>query len=225
MSLVLMMAAAAAAATPVAGVIDPGNFSQAITPADYPAADFKAKRSAGSLVAYAIDPQGRMVHCHKMAAVGDVGLSERICAVVMAHRFRPARRANGQAVYLIGRDMVKFFVPDTNEGSTVMRTQPKPDMDLEVSGLPDGKKQIAGDLVLDIDEKGQATDCALAPDNAELGLLSLCRNLQLFRLGVEHDPAGKVVRYITHLRVRLAIAPPEVPAAAASPAPVPALVK
>jgi hypothetical protein len=208
MSFLLMMAAAAASpvASP-AGAMYPGNFLEVITPADYPREDLKAGRSAGTLVAYAIDPKGKLVQCRKMAAVGDVALSGRICAIVATHRYKPARRANGEPAYFIAHDMVKFFTPDTPQGATVMRTQPLPDMDLRVSGLPDGKKQISGDLLLDIDETGQATDCALAADNKEPGLLSLCSSLALFKLGVEHDVAGKPVRYVTHLRVRLSTAP------------------
>jgi len=185
-----------------AGTIDPGNFEQSVAPGDFSV----GRGSMAAVVDIVIDAQGKPVQCVKGRVVGNEALSNEMCPLLMHKRYKPAHRANGEAVWFVEHTMEYAFEPLTPEGEMVMRSRVAPQLDLQVDALPQGKTTMKGALLLDIDETGKARDCAV--HSVEPGFpTSLCDNLDLLGQPVQHDQAGQAVGYITKLRVRLTAGP------------------
>jgi hypothetical protein len=174
---------------------------------DYPTWAMTNAASAASVIHLVVDPNGKVAQCTSVREFGDHRLAKEVCLILSRKRFHSPALRDGQKVYAFLDTMIRLFLPDTDEGRTIMALRTTPDAELSVNKLPSGNTaQVGVDLAYDA--AGKITDCAPSEHEKEVGLANIaCGQRAMFDNAPQKDTMGQPVAYVTQKRFRFTVTP------------------
>ena len=145
-------------ASVVAALITPASVETGALLKGYGA--LNTEESAAVVIDALVRPDGRLVSCKEVAAVGERRLAKQICPMMTKMRWRPATDSSGKAVYGRVRDLYRFFTPDDRSGLKIAALQQKPDIEITVNRLPvKSRAEVRLRLAVSLDENAQVIGC------------------------------------------------------------------
>jgi TonB family protein len=163
---------------------------------DYPMKAFEKSAEGVTRFELLIAPDGRIADCKVTSSSGNEELDKTSCFLASKRaKFRPARDADGRAVWGTYRTQALWALPEHK-----LISPPAPDLEVSLNQLPDGTKQPpAVKLAYAVDQQGNPSpgSCTLMPS-------SLPQPQVLVQLGCKElleraprapviDPAGQAV--------------------------------
>lgn len=193
--------------------------AQALAMASTPPLNWSHERgyqAGAAAVEVLIDPRGRALRCDMGATVGDPVNVARICPLLLARRWQPARSSAGQPTYAVYRDVAKFTrgaVDNDPDGFVPTRSIEQVRLTHQIEDFtfsrPDAVKGASVQRTIQatvlVNESGLIAICDPASATGPGKLReAACTGLTGRKLKPQVDPAGLPVAYVTTVKVGFA---------------------
>lgn len=134
------------------------------SPQDYPTEYLRKNASAAAILELVIDEKGKAESCRVLGVVGDKAFAGSFCALMRRSAWHPAVDSQGQAAVGVLRTLYRMYIPGTTQGDAVKAVNEAPDIELQLSGTPDGASlPLDLKVALLADGAGKFTACEPKP--------------------------------------------------------------
>jgi len=174
----------------------------------YPTEDVRDGHSAAVEYDLLVDPDGKLVRCTALRAVGDPNLASKVCALIQLARvgFTRATAPEGTPAYGVIHSTNKYFLPSTPQGDQIRDFTFGPEAEAYVTALPAGLEDpVTVKVVTFIGQDGKTAACEPGRDARTDLAAAACGVVASQEWNKVADATGTPISYVREIEVQFRV--------------------